>query len=341
MGWQDYLPKSSEPKRRCITPRIERRTACSVPRRTACSVPNGKVVPRRPKLAACYVNGDSSQAGKDCCLRVTESLCTLGSAQETDFAHAQRHPVADLDKWAMTCQRCLFRKWTRQQNSFGEAVPKWLVPKPSFMKGAWGLGCIVCAAGRQSPLLREVRRHHMATNKSARRCKQAISRSGKFAFYESRGFRNIKELNSHIKQHSSSDMHRLCSKFMDSGARRLDHIADPRKVDDLSNVRPFAVPLVAPTKQAGAIKSDSQTNTNFASNASTIVTETIRSKVGSIDDPFRGRVPQCKDWLHVWADYTSTLSGRKQVSLAKKKIESATLSRTTRTRMLAIMARVR
>ena len=332
MGWWDYLPNSSKPTLKSTS--TKRRTPCSVQNRsrTACSVP-------RPAL--CYFNRNSLGAGSGHCLRTMENLCRLGSAQEPDFAHAQRHPVAELNKWARTCQRCLFIKWTKQQTSLGEAVPNWLVAKPSYLKGTWGLGCIVCAAGKQSLLLQEVRRQHMATNKFAGRCKQAISRCSKFASYESRGFRNLKELSAHVKQHSASDMHRLCSSnSMQFAMRHPSHsIAGSRWAVDSSNSRAMAGPLVAPSKQIGATTMNFKRDANFDSKPSTIVIETVQSKVGSVDDPFRGRVPQCKDWLNVWAEYTSTLSGRKQVALAEKKVENSKLSRCTRTRMLAIMAR--
>ena len=32
------------------------------------------------------------------------------------------------------------------------------------------------------------------------------------------------------------------------------------------------------------------------------------TKVGSVTDPFRGNVPQCRDWLSVWGEYTEALS---------------------------------
>ena len=84
----------------------------------------------------------------------------VGSAQETDYAHAQRHKHADLAKWAKVCARCCHTKWAARMRKRGR-VPVWLRSKPAFMNGAWGLGCTYCAAGKHSEQVQALRRKHM------------------------------------------------------------------------------------------------------------------------------------------------------------------------------------
>ena len=231
------------------------------------------------------------------------------------------------------CQRCCFVKLKKQRKlcASKKPIPEWLATKPSFMRGAWGLGCIYCAAGRQSPSVQEIRRKHIDTNKFAGRCKQAISRHCSFCRCECRGFTNCTMLMKRVENHAFSDMHRLCSRVMDSGQCNLDYLPDPRRANDLSDARAIDVPLVAHggkqkqnhVRQPPTIRGDSEAKFYFERNisATSLVNDVTQSKVGSGDDPFRGKVPQCRDWRIVWADYTSMMSARKQISVAKKKLQ--------------------
>ena len=67
--------------------------------------------------------------------RTADGELMVGSAQETDAMHAERHPLCQIDQWAKICPRCFFVKWKRTHQT-----PPWLKSKPCFMSGAWGLG---------------------------------------------------------------------------------------------------------------------------------------------------------------------------------------------------------
>ena len=127
-----------------------------------------------------------------------DSLAMVGTAQETDSAHAERHPVSNREKWAKVCRRCCFLKWKK-----GKRCSHWLSPKPNFMKGAWGLGCTYCAAARLSAQVQDRRALHMKLNKKAGRCKQAISRAGVWSTYEWRASLTPKTITLLVDQHET------------------------------------------------------------------------------------------------------------------------------------------
>ena len=61
--------------------------------------------------------------------------------------------------------------------------------------------------------------------------------------------------------------------------------------------------------------------------------------IGSIQDPFRGNLPQRGDWVDVWAEVTSTTAFRKQESVNEKRC-LAQLERRRRRTMVDIEAEV-
>ena len=61
--------------------------------------------------------------------------------------------------------------------------------------------------------------------------------------------------------------------------------------------------------------------------------------IGSIQDPFRGNLPQREDWVEVWADSTSTIAFRKQESV-KEKRSLAQLERRRKRKMVDVEAEV-
>ena len=208
----------------------------------------------------------------------------VGTAQETNIAHEQRHPRSQLDKWAQVCPRCCFAKYMRN----AKRVPDWCSPKPSFMSGTWGVGCIRCAAGGSSNLVKKLRLKHSSDNRESGRCKQRISRASVWSRYAHRACPNVKRLKLSIERHACSDMHRLCSKVFTSSRAQLDHIEESLRIKPLSHMQPRADTEIKGSKPLRAASED--------------------TKVGSVTDPFRGNVPQCRDWLSVWGEYTEALS---------------------------------
>ena len=102
----------------------------------------------------------------------------VGTAQESDLMHATRHPPEKIRSWANSCPRCAFILWCREHT-----CPKWMVPKPRFESGAWGLGCTWCNAGRQSDAVSKRRRFLSDFNRKAGLCKQAICRTSTWCNY--------------------------------------------------------------------------------------------------------------------------------------------------------------
>ena len=142
-------------------------------------------------------------------------LGMVGAAQEMDSAHAKRHPPAQLDMWAKVCARCCYLKWVRTRK--GKRLPVWLSPKPSFMQGAWGLGCTFCAAGRHSVQVQAILRNN-----------KDVARYGKWSRYEQRHFLSFEDMTKASDQHASGDMHRLSRTVFHSCMGHFDCSSDPR-----------------------------------------------------------------------------------------------------------------
>ena len=263
-----------------------------------------------------------------------DCLGMVGSAQETDCAHAERHKLAHLDRWAKVCDRCCYLKWTSRT---AKRIPVWLSRKPSFMQGAWGVGCTFCAAGRHSGQVHQMRSKHMQDNIEAGRCKQAISRAGVWSGYEYRGFQSAHYLALAIDKHESGDYHRLCSTVFHSVKGHFDYPSDPRGTGCLKTTSSPCKRLVVQFGDGCLDKSADMKSQCVQPVASAA----FKFEVGSVTDPFRGKVPQCQGWLSVWAEFTSSVSTRKQRALEQKKLQDHnTFTRLSRRRMLRIMAEV-
>ena len=254
-------------------------------------------------------NGMPSPSAADC-------LAMVGGAQEPDCAHAARHPISKLDKWAKVCARCAHLKW---ENSQRVPIPVWLRAKPQHMQGAWGIGCTMCAAGRFSWQVHAMRRQHMTNNKDAGRCKQAISRASGWSKYEKRAIESKESrVDDAIAQHAASDMHRLCITLFNSAKGHLDYHTDPRgNVGDRLVCNPCLGAGLSPREDRETKGTSSsykpQPVAHMDQGGALKLSETMFqgiSKTGSVDDPFRGRVPQCEDWLNVWAEFTSSVSNQ-------------------------------
>ena len=348
MAWQDYLRSEQGVKQggaKAKQGTLRRGAACGAPGRTlrktvrrgaSARLPTGRplklcgvrrtcgnrgstVLSQRATSRRCSISaGRINVAGgalKQSWQRYEESpgavdsLSLVGTAQETDCAHAARHPHAQLTKWAKVCSRCCY---IRYKQRLGTKLPIWINSKPSWMPGAWGIGCTMCAAGKHSGHVKQLRSQHMRQNKLAGRCKQAISRTGVWSSYERRGFRTSKGLTFLVTQHESGDMHRLCSTVFNSARCHFDYDSDPRGAAEVKCGTTHS-------PQANRVTNSTLSDMQPSWGGESRVTKTddfecaqpvasLRRTVGSVVDPFRGKVPQCQDWLDVWANYTSSMS---------------------------------
>ena len=290
----------------------------------AASGANRAGVKRARRLAACGANGRKvARVEKACVERVGDVEHMVGSAQENDAMHAERHPLAQIDRWAKVCPRCFFTRWKRTHQT-----PPWAMPKPRFMSGAWGLGCIWCAASRNSATVQARRREHMHANDEAGRCKQAISRASKWSGYSQRNLASARALHLAMDQHHITDLHRLSDSCFNSAHAHFDALKDPRghsmqrtahsrDLQDACETKPshcggeVSSATCRQTMQPAAHQSSDegiQRREPACSSSANPVASSGASALGSTTDPFRGRVPQCQDWLDVWAEATSSVS---------------------------------
>ena len=302
--------QKTKPKKICVSRYQGAKSTPSIcaRKRAACTAWNQSIAKGARRLAP----GKRLSQTKAHLPRATDCLGMVGASQEPDYAHAERHPPAQLDRWAKVCARCCYLRWAKEKR-----LQAWLAPKPSFLPGAWGLGCTYCAAGRHSGRVQEMRSVHILDNKDAGRCKQAISRASGWSVYEKRCFHSAKQLAFNIDQHARGDMHRLCANVFNSSKGHFDYSADPRGVGSTRNLHHVAHvqdDRVSSNKWSEerpvAMSDDGLVEPSACSEGSPLLVarEAFISKVGSVADPFRGKVPQCDDWLTVWAEYTSAIS---------------------------------
>ena len=259
--------------------------------------------------------------------RVGDAELTVGLARENDATHAERHPLGQIDRWAKICPRCCFIRWKRTRPK-----PPWMNSKPAFMSGAWGLGCIWCAASRHSTAVQSRRRAHVRQNKETGHSSQAVSRASKWSAYAMRGLKSTRELYMAIVQHQTADLHRLSDNCFHSPAAHLEHLKDPcgprmhlvTHSHDLHTIieprsssnngeggSPARQEMVQPAAR-GASEEGSQRR-QPACPLKPVCTQprtpkSTGSALGSATDPFRGRVPQIQGWVDVWAESTSAMS---------------------------------
>ena len=98
------------------------------------------------------------------------------------------------------------------------------------MRGAWGLGCLWCAASKDSPTVQRMRRAHSQQNKAAGRCKQAISRASIWSSYGINTICTPRDLHKQIEQHEATDLHHISQHCFSSSQCHLDYatMKDPR-----------------------------------------------------------------------------------------------------------------
>lgn len=297
-------------------------------RRTVTGVPATPTRRPTPKTA-CAAHRTASQrpdnayTGRGC-----DAELTVGLAQETDAMHAERHPLCEIDRWATKCARCFFIKWKRTNQT-----PPWLNPKPRFLVGAWGLGCIWCAASKHSTTVQARRVEHMRQNKAQGRCQQAVSRASTWGAYSQRALGSTKSIFMAIYQHQSTDLHRLSERCFHLPAAHFEGLIDPRGHLTHRTAHSHDLPSV------GQIRSTSHSGDSCLPDRHEMMPSTVRDTlvasssqrrqpscpsspslpdeasapagciaVGSSTDPFRGRVPQIPEWVDIWASTTSSLS---------------------------------
>ena len=293
------------------------------------------VQPQRAWQPYCQKRPQVALQAKISSARAGDVALMVGTAQESDARHAGRHPLCEISKWSKVCERCCFIQWKRTN-----PPPPWMSPKPAFMAGAWGLGCIWCAASKLSPIVQARRREHMAQNAAAGQCQQAVSRASKWSSYEVRLRDRLttgrtqgnagRTFNTAIHQHQSTDLHRLSNSCFHSAAAHLGGLPDPRgqsaqRTANSRDVQNYSESVsTTPCEQEAATSrqpptqpvviescADGSQRRQFHSKSTESKAEsTGYSKLGSTTDPFRGRVPQAHDWIDVWAESTSAVSNR-------------------------------
>ena len=142
----------------------------------------------------------------------------VGPADETEFAHSQRHP-----KFVSGCGRCAFLKALMAgHGSYKHEVhgrtarTTWLTQRPPRLGGAWGVGCIFCAHYAQRCADRLTDAQEVGTLGSSGlppRC--GVGRRGplantKWARYEIRAANQMAVRG--IRQHAETLMHRRAAR---------------------------------------------------------------------------------------------------------------------------------
>lgn len=240
----------------------------------------------RRRATSAPISGTLSSKDADIC---------AGLAQETDAQHSRRHPPHNLRTWASACARCAYQLWLRK----GVRAPwlTWLQPKPPFMQGAWGLGCTFCAAGKHSQAVQQRRRIAMNCNKEKGVCKQAVTRAAKWSRYVVKCLLSPKQVTWNIEQHAGTDGHRLAMEVFHGAAFHLSHGTLVSKGDS-------GISFSQPAEEKAAMSAE---KADMACPEPTPEKSSVVTGMPALD-PFRGRVPQVKDWLDVWADSTSAVS---------------------------------
>ena len=276
--------------------------------------PSGKLRPamtkqvsqRRPEVVAGQQRRSAVSVGRSVGQpAATRSVCqpqkrfAVCSAYESDEHHDRRHPPSERQTWAQRCERCAFALWC----SGRRGVPQWAKGKPAYLGGFWGFGCSYCAAALCSKTYAAHRRAMMDANKRMSRCKQAIARSSKWAKFAIRYKLRAMDITNAVAMHAVSDSHRLAEKLFLS-----PHLPDPFRGHTQSENLFYSCPLsVGSNCFEPAATSQRRSCAEVACDVN-LATSLRQQVLGSVDDPFRGKVPQVRDWLNVWADSISVIS---------------------------------
>ena len=250
---------------------------------------------------------DASASGN---AAVQEHALVVGDVFEDDAQHQVRHCVGPgKSAWKIyNCQRCLAIEEEKKM----KAIAPWAVSRPRHLGGAWAMGCSLCAAGKVTPEVQERRRLHIAKNSASSFHKQAVSRYSTFASFKWRvDGANAKAWAFKLKEHAASDFHRLCEEVLRSPQSLLrgsisrppteEEVLACRKEDARAAERMCGQPVALAQAEATSAYAPPRA---------------MNLLVGSIQDPFRGRVPQRKEWADVWADTNCMIAQRKQENQA-------------------------
>ena len=266
---------------------------------------------------------------EDTSVCMAETVNIVGDAAEDVELHFLRHPQKDIQAWSKKCSRCAFvlrRRRGLQQRS-------WIAEKPRFMSGPWGWGCALCAAGRKSPHVEELRTAARLHDKNSGGKKQAVSRASSFAAYGIRGGISTSRACALNYNHESTAFHKICQSAFSSPSAHLRQSYSNASSAPLAQLPPAPSDQSSPPAPSDHRLPPAPVQEQLARPA---------NPVGSLNDndPFRGCVPKVEDWLRIWADCTECLSLRKTGRLAKKAMQGFAISRHRSRKMLAILAEV-
>ena len=269
-------------------------------------------------------SGASSIHERDLCLLV-------GGVDEDDVAHQARHAgLGQALHSGEACARCLAIRWREEITRFSP----WAAPKPRHLGGAWALGCRICSVLRSTNDLQQRRKVHIAANREHSFCKQAISRCGAWASFQVRHGGNLPKLKLRLAAHANTDMHRLAADVANSPRFMLGIGAQPAmsfsEVEQSARVREAACFAGTSLQQPAALKMQALKNTGGM----------VDVAIGSIQDSFRGNVPRRTDFLDVWADSTTVMSLRTQVTIQEKRGAAHVVERRRKRQILAIEAEI-
>ena len=209
-----------------------------------------------------------------------------GSVDETAEQHLERHSgAAD----AKNCVRCNFIRrrdaWMAMCPLMAGSKESFLIERPTYLGGAWGLGCSVCQRARRGR--KRPREESGATTKTPRRDHRHEPRASKWARCGFNGNIDPRHANNIFKLHMNTLGHRAALLEMQWG--------------------PATAPSLEP-RAGAAVGAPAEVGCDGVA-------------VGAQDlDLLRGRVPQGQDWLDAWVD--SSRSFRGQAASAKKRAQS-------------------
>ena len=272
-----------------------------------------------------------------------DRVLLFGDVTETDEQHLARHACAtssDNDNF-QNCFRCMT---IRKRKEIAQLAP-WAAERPRHLGGAWGWGCRICAAGRLERTVQSRRRAHMRANKDTGVCKQAVSRCskwGKFQYFGTmrRGMRPWSDFKRELRDHAASDYHRLSADVFKNPSHVLAPVATEHSLTFTRQAMDAQLVVDAVENCFGA-HSPRQPAAPLGQPAAPgqLAADELDLGIGSIQDPFRGNLPQREDWVDVWAEMTSTTAFRKQESVNEKRC-LAQLERRNKRKMVDIEAEV-
>ena len=243
----------------------------------------------------------------------------VGDVRETDCEHRRRHPAGR--GWEKSCPRCdhmaNHTAWERMARCCGPTArlvargeTSWLCPKPAYLGGAWGLGCCLCAAARQSKRVQQARAKDWKENKKNGLDHRRMSRMRtKWARYE---HRHVPGNVAHVLDaHSNSKCHKLACQALCSPD---SHIA--------------LAPVLEPDRAEAACSAEAETAARSAETTaacSALPTARGANLIATVD-LFKGRVPQVQEWLEAWAECSSSVSYLKQARMKRKRGQEGTVN---------------